>query len=142
MEKGNRTTLSLDVEDRKLLAEVADANGWSVGEATRRAIHALFAFDAYLKAMAENEGGPIGEVLERVRSEVDPALIVHPKPIRRVELDEGAGIRVGDDLAFFERDGRLLAQRETDGHTEQYEVGGDGRLVLTYSTLAKVAALN
>src|SRR5215212_9697235 len=97
MKTKERTSLMLDREDYKLLDEVRRANGWSVGEATRRAIHALFALDAYLGAMAEEHRGQLGDVIGRVRGEVDPGLVVHPKPMAKREMDDGSvGVRLGD----------------------------------------------
>jgi hypothetical protein len=136
-----KTTLMIDQEDRKLLAEVADANDWSTAEATRRAVHALFSLNAHVRAMAEHRGGETGRVLEMLIRDVDPALLLHPKPMTAIESEDGAeGIRI-DNIVFFARDGQLLAQREVGGQDELYEVH-DGRLVLVHPTPASVAALN
>jgi hypothetical protein len=124
-----RTSLMLSKDDYKLLDEVREANGWSVGEATSRAVHALFAYDKYLEGRAGQAN--VRRVLQRVRRDVDPALLIQPKPMSEVATDTGdCGIRVGD-LTFFEEDDRLFARREIGGQVEVYEVI-DGRLVLRY----------
>jgi hypothetical protein len=129
-----RTSLMLDRDDYKLLDEVRRANGWSVGEATRRAIHALFALDAHLESRAKQQKGQLRNLIQRVRREVDPALLVHAKPMGKVQTSSGEwGVRV-DDLTFLEEDDRLFARREVDDRVEVFEVV-DGRLVLRYPTV-------
>jgi hypothetical protein len=124
----------LDREDYDLLDEVRKANGWAVGDATRRAIHALFALDQHLKGIAEQQEGQVRQVLQRLRRDVDPALLLRAKPMSKIEMDDGSwGIRV-DDLIFFEEDDRLFARREAGDRVEVYEVH-DGRLVLRYPTV-------
>jgi hypothetical protein len=130
----------VEKEDYELLKEVWEANGWSVGEAARRAIHALFAYDAHLKGRADNNklNDKAREVLRRVRRDVDPALLAYPKPMAKVETESGDwGIRV-DDLVYFVEDDRLFARREAGGQVEVYEVL-DGRLALKLPTADEVA---
>ena len=67
-----RSTLPLGVEDYDLLKEVSAKNGWTLTEATWRAVHALFALDAHIDSMADGDGGEHGRLLRRVWREVDP----------------------------------------------------------------------
>jgi hypothetical protein len=121
----------LNREDYDLLDEVRKANGWSVGDATRRAIHALSALDDHMKAIAEQQEGQIARVLQRLRRDVDPALLLRTKPMSRIETEDGnLGIRI-DDLQFFEEDDRLFARREIGGRVEVWEAQ-DGKLVLRH----------
>lgn len=80
-------------------------------------------------------------MLERLRRDVDPGLFAYPKPMRRVEMDNGTwGIGV-DDLTFLVEGDRLFARRDTGEQVEVYEVI-DGRLALKYPvapTAAEVA---
>jgi hypothetical protein len=132
--KPERTSLMLSRDDFELLHEVRRANGWSVREATRRAVHALFALDAYLQGRAEQQDGQRRNVLERIRRDVDPGLLLEAKPMKpATTAGGGVGVQVGDNLAFFVEDDRLLARREINGQIEVYEVL-DGRLVLVYPT--------
>jgi hypothetical protein len=136
-------TLMTDHDDSDLLNEIRKANGWSMGEATRRAIHALFALDQHLGARAEQqEEGAVQRLLERLRRDVNSGFLVRAAPMAKVDFDEGRiGIRV-DDLIFAEDDGRLFARREVAGRVEVYEVK-DGRLVLCPLTpTPEEAALN
>jgi hypothetical protein len=131
----------VEEDDYKLLKEVWKANGWSVGEATRRAIHALFAYDAHLKGRADNPKlkGDAREVLERVRRDVDPGLLAVPKPMRQVETDAGWAIGA-DDLTFFVEEDRLFARRDIGEQVEVYEVI-DGRLALKFPVAPTAAAV-
>src|SRR4051812_17125648 len=104
-----RTSLMLSKDDYKLLDEVRRASGLSVSQATSRAVHALFAFDARLKSMAkhyEEQGDRVAADLLRQLRRVDPALLLRLQPMERVEAAEGLGIRIGE-LLFFEKDGEL-----------------------------------
>jgi hypothetical protein len=126
----------VESDDYKLLNDLRRANGWSVGEATRRAIHALFALDAHLRGRADHpkNEAQVRDVLERLRRDVDPAVLVQPKPMAKVATEGGKwGVRV-DDLMFFEEDDRLFARREVGDQVQVYEVH-DGRLVLRYPTV-------
>lgn len=140
MPHGKRTSLALSHDDRRILNEVRTANGWTVSDATSRAVHTLFALDAQLKGRAKQQKGRVRQVIERIAREVDPALLVAPKPLSKVETDAGMwGVRV-DDLLYFEEDDRLLARRDHSGRIEVYEVL-DGRLVLRHPMMPP-AALN
>lgn len=129
-----RTSLMLSREDYKLLNEVREANDWSVAEATRHAVHALFALDAHLAGRAEQQDRDVQRMVNRVRRDVDSALLVQAKPMAKVTTESGeCGVRVGD-LTFLEEDDRLFARREIGGQVEVYEVNDEGRLVLRYPT--------
>jgi hypothetical protein len=138
----DRTTLMLSRDDYALLEKIRKENGWSVGEATRRAIHALFALDQHLAARAQQQKGEVRRMLERIRRDVNSGFLVRAAPMTKVDFDEGSvGIRV-DDLIFAEQDDRLFARREVAGRVEVYEVK-DGRLVLCPITpTPEEAALN
>jgi hypothetical protein len=136
-----RTTITLARDDYNVLDEVRKANGWSVAEAAQRAIHALASFDAQLAAQAAKQKGTFAELIRRVRREVNPALLLQPRPMGRKRLTGGlTGVRFGE-LTFLEEDGRLFARLERSGHADVYEVGPDGRLILRYSPAPAPEAL-
>lgn len=135
-----RTTLPLGVEDYDVLKGVAEANGWTVAEATRRAVHALLAVDAHIDSMAAGAAGEHGDLLQRIWREVDPALLVRPRNLTAVATDQGAGISVDGELLFLEREGRLTAHRRDDDSDVLYDVAPTGQLVEFQRSAALVPA--
>ena len=126
-----RTTLPLGVDDYDVLKDVAEANGWTVAEATRRAVHALVGLNTHVKSMAEIDeqaGGTHGPLLRRVWREVDPGLLARPMPMHKAETNLGNAIIVDDALTFLEQDDVLVAQLQTEAGVEMYEVTREGKL--------------
>ena len=135
-----RTTLPLGVEDHELLKQVAEANGWTVAEATRRAVHALFTVDKYIDSMAAGAGAEHGALLQRIWREVDPALLVRPRNLASGHTDQGAAISVDGDLLFLECEGKLTAQRRDRDTDVLYDVAPTGQLVEVQRSEALVPA--
>jgi hypothetical protein len=130
-------TLPVSDNDYDLLNEVRVANGWSAGEAAHRAIHAIWALDQHLKAVEDRHAGDAGQLIARLRRELNPPFLVSSKPMRKIESYDDRPIRIRiDDFMFHEVDGALLSTRIRDLGDEDrlgiYEVF-DGRLDLRHS---------